>query len=64
MQDRERLDRSDRLAKGTGLVTDGEDAREEEPHSPPVCYHEGGELVAKDSEQHLSMLPEVATSST
>ena len=64
IQDCELPNRSDRLAQGAGIVTDGGDAKEEDPHSTSLYYHEGGELFAKDVEQHLSVLPEGATSST
>ena len=50
--------------QGTDTVTDGEDAKEEDPSSPLVYYHEGGELLREEVEQHLAVLPEVATSST
>ena len=64
IRDRERPDRSDRLAQGTGIATDGGDEKGEKLHSPSVCYHERGELFAEDVEQHLAVLPEVAASST
>ena len=40
------------------------DAKEDESCSLPVYYHKGGELFADDVEQHMAVLPEVATSST
>ena len=64
IQDRELPDQSDRLAQGADIVSDGGDAKEEEPRVPPGYYHEGGESFAEDIEQHLDVLPEVATSST
>ena len=45
------------------MVADRGDAKEEDPSTPSVYYHEGGELYAKDVEQHLAVLPELATPS-
>ena len=50
--------------RGAGIVTDGGDAKEEDPHSPPVYYHEEEIYSREVVEQHLAVLLEVATSPT
>ena len=38
-----------------------EETKKYESSSTPVYYHDGGELFAEDVDQHMAVLPEVAT---
>ena len=63
MPDRELTYISDRLVQGAGIVTGGEEAKEEGSSFQSVYYHQGCELYAENVELYLAVLPEVVTSS-